>query len=78
MVCIVREEVQYVALELRQAGGDFAAALAAQRNLLPPSALAFLQRLMTVPDPLQRCAWMAGDRSHTPNFVRTECSERSV
>lgn len=54
MVCIVREEVQFVARELRQAQGDFSAALKATRNMLPQGAMAFLQRLMQVADPLQR------------------------
>ena len=57
MVCIVREEVQFVAAELGESGGSFAEALAGHRKLLPPAALAFLQRLMQVPDPLQRCAF---------------------
>ncbi|KAK9798552.1 hypothetical protein WJX73_002951 [Symbiochloris irregularis] len=59
MVCVVREEVQFVARELRQANGEFAAALKAQRNMLPQAALAFLQRLLQVSDPLQRQALLA-------------------
>lgn len=56
MVCIVREEVQFVARELMRADSEFGDALKAQRNMLPPAALAFLQRLMQVGDPLQRYA----------------------
>lgn len=54
MVCIAREEVQYVAAELGEAGGEFAEAVAAHRKLLPPGSLAFLQRLLDVSDPVQR------------------------
>ena len=54
MVCIVREEVQFVARELGQEGGQLADALRAHRRLLPPTSLAFLQRLLDVADPLQR------------------------
>lgn len=54
MVCVVREEILFVAQELGYIGKDLDEAINVQRQNLNPICLAFLQRLMVVGDALQR------------------------
>ena len=56
MLCIVREELAELADRLPEWDEELNVAMDNRCQLLAPAALAFLQRLMTVPDPLQRCA----------------------
>ena len=55
MLCLVREEVRELAARLPQEDPELGAAVQDRGRLLAPAALAFLQRLMAVPEPLQRC-----------------------
>ena len=55
MLCVVREELAELADRLPEWDEELNVAMDNRCQLLAPAALAFLQRLMTVPDPLQRC-----------------------
>ena len=63
MLCIVREELAELAQQLPQRDPELGEAVKNRSSLLAPSALAFLQRLMVVPDPLQRCVGSCGNGS---------------